>query len=260
MPVKRLSCGALLVVAVAASDPRPAFAQRWECYAFGPGETAAGAAARLTGRASDTHHERFQILDPATSRFVAKSRYARIRSGWLACAWTAGSGPVELSTASLVTTGGRRPLWIDRAGAGIEPDPLWYLVVLLVMASFGMYRFDRRWRQGRELAVPLTEFGEAVIREFERPLTPSRDCRPGIESRLRVRPHQRRVDVLLAPAAGRTYPNLSDHRKNVEYDLARVRQALGDEAFISESMRQRGKWVVLSFRAAIERHQQAGAM
>lgn len=260
MPVKRLSCGALLVVAVAAIGPRPAFAQRWDCYAFSPGETAADAAMRIAGRAGDSTHSRFQILDPAASEFVAKRRYDRIRPGWLACVWNSAGGPVELRTASAVTAGTAERLWIERALTEIQPDPLWYVVVLLLAASFGMYRFDRRWKLRRALTIPMTQFGEAVIREFERPLLPSRDSGPAIRSRLRVRPHRRRVEVLLAPAAGRTYPNLSDHRKNVEYDLERVRQVLGLESFVSESMRQRGEWVVLSFRAAAHRHHQAGAM
>ena len=82
-------------------------------------------------------------------------------------------------------------------------------------------------------------------------MTATRDPRPALKSRLRFKPYRSRLEVLLAPAVGRSYPNLSDHRKNVEYDVERVRHALGDTPFFSDSIRQRGEWVVLSFRKAV---------
>ena len=45
--------------------------------------------------------------------------------------------------------------------------------------------------------------------------------------------HASRLDILLAPGAGRRYPNLSDHRSNVEYDVQRVLTLLKDEPFVA---------------------------
>ena len=43
-----------------------------------------------------------------------------------------------------------------------------------------------------------------------------------VRSALRCNVRRSRFDVLLAPGQGRRYPNLMDHKKNVEYDVARV--------------------------------------
>ena len=233
---KRLRCVAVLVVGAAALAPRVVSAQQWVCYTIAAGETAAGAALRIAGNANARHHERFQIFDPSVSKFVAKSRYDRIRPGWVAC--TLGqSAPVHLGVAPTAT-------------AGQRPHPFLIVPILLLAMSFGLYEFDRRWRLRREAIIDMTQFGQSVIREFERPLVQSRDPRPALKSQLRFKPYRSRLEVLLAPAVGRSYPNLSDHRKNVEYDIERVRHALGDTPFVNDSIRQRGEWVVLSFRKA----------
>ena len=94
----------------------------------------------------------------------------------------------------------------------------------------------------------MTLFGERFIREFERPLLrPGSDAR-ALESRLRFIPRQRRLDILLAPRNGHTYPNLSDHRTNVEYDVGRVLQRLKDERFVSERLSVQGRWVIVRCR------------
>ena len=130
------------------------------------------------------------------------------------------------------------------------PHPFLIVPILLLVMSLGLYEFDRRWRYRRAAIIDMTQFGQLVIREFEKPLVQSRDPRPALKSQLRFKPYRSRLEVLLAPAMGRSYPNLSDHRKNVEYDMERVRHALGDTPFVSDSIRQRGEWVVLSFRKA----------
>lgn len=236
MTTKRLRCAALLVVGAAALAPRVASAQQWVCYSFAAGETAAGAARRIAGDANARHLERFQIFDPSVSKFVAKSRYDRIRQGWVAC--TLGQGAPPQLGAAATSTAVRRP------------HPFLMVPILLLAMSFGLYEFDRRWRRRRAAIIDMTQFGQLVIREFERPLVQSRDPRPALKSQLRFTPYRSRLEVLLAPAMGRSYPNLSDHRKNVEYDMERVRHALGDTPFVSDSMQQRGEWVVLAFRKA----------
>ena len=236
MTTKRLRCAALLVVGAAALAPRVASAQQWVCHSFAPGETAAGAARRIAGDAKARHQERFQIFDPSVSKFVAKNRYGRIRPGWVAC--TLGqSAPVHLGAAATPT-------------AVRRPHPLLIVPILLLAMSFGLYEFDRRWRRRRAAIIDMAQFGRLVIREFEKPLVQPRDPRPALKSQLRFKPYRSRLEVLLAPAVGRSYPNLSDHRKNVEYDMERVQHVLGDTPFVSDSIRQRGEWVVLSFRKA----------
>ena len=104
----------------------------------------------------------------------------------------------------------------------------------------------------------MTRFGEAFVREFERPLIESRAPARALRSRLRFRPHQGQVEVLLAPAHERSYPNLSDHRNNVAYDTQRVLQALRNPPFVSGAPHQRGEWVVIPFQLKV-REKQEGA-
>lgn len=239
---------------VFAFEPRAAFAQQWVCYPLAVGETAARAAARVAGDARSMYGQRFQILDPTTSQFVSKSRYGRIGPGWLACTWNARGGALQLvNLAPTVRNVAPRPPWAERALGELRPDSLWYSLVLLLLIPVGAYEITRRWRERQAAIAVMTRFGQSVIREFERPLQHPRDSAPALRSRLRLKPHRNRLEVLLAPAAGRTYPNLWDHRKNVEYDIERVRHTLGNELFVSDSMRQRGGWVVLSFRATRNR-------
>jgi hypothetical protein len=260
VPTKRLRCLTLLVVAGFAVSTRVAVAQEWVCYSFLPGETAAAAAVRIAGHAKHEQHEGFQILDPSVSKFVAKSRYDRIHAGWLACTWNISGRPAQLSVARSPAAGvAPNPFWIQRALAGVRPDPLWYVLVMALMGSFAVYKVARGWDQRQAAIGTMTQFGKSVIQEFERPLTQLRDPLPVLRSRLRVKPYRNRVEVFLAPAPGRSYPNLRDHRKNVEYDMERVRRVLDDDTFVSDSMRQRGEWVVLSFRAT-GHQKQAGVM
>jgi len=62
---------------------------------------------------------------------------------------------------------------------------------------------------------------------------------------VRVKPQQRRLEILLAPQGRRTYPNLLDHRTNVEYDVGRVIRALKDERFLPEQLSAQGRWVIV---------------
>ena len=227
-----------------------ASAQQWRCYPFLQGENAAGAAARIAGDAGA-----FEILDLSLSRFVPKNRYGRIRSSWVACTWVTQQSSARMQNAVV------RPL---QRSWDIQPDPLWYWLVLLLATPWGAFEVNRRLKTRRAVIAVMTQFGHAIVQEFERPLVQSRDTRRALRSRLRFQPFRNRFQVLLAPAAGRSYPNLSDHKKNVEYDIERVRQILGDTPYVNDSMRQRGDWVVLGFRATVQgpglktRQQKAG--
>ena len=65
-------------------------------------------------------------------------------------------------------------------------------------------------------------------------------------------PHRARLDILIAPGGGRHYPNLADHRKNVEYDVERITQCLRDETFLGGPIYAQGPWVVIPFQLKAE--------
>jgi len=225
--------GALLIVVALAASPS-LWAQQWTCYAILPGDTAAHAAARITGSADTRHQPWFQIVDPAKAGFVAKTRYDHIRPGWRACVVTASVPGV--------------PRTVPAVATGRAFDPLWIAAVLILVIPFAGYAADRYFQDRQAVIGVMTQFGEAFVREFERPLIESRAPARALRSRLRFRPHQGQVEVLLAPAGGRRYPNLSDHRKNVAYDTERVLRSLRNPPVVSGAPLQRGEWVVLPFQ------------
>ena len=93
----------------------------------------------------------------------------------------------------------------------------------------------------------MGQFAYLFVREFERPLL-RHAAEPAIKAHLRVSPYRGRLEICLAPGNGRRYPNLSDHRKNVEYDVDRVLSAMADESFVCGRLRMREGWVVVPFR------------
>ena len=78
----------------------------------------------------------------------------------------------------------------------------------------------------------MRHFADRFVREFERPLIQQHAAERPVRSRVRLQPARTRFDILLAPGTGRRYPNLSDHKQNVEYDVARVLHVLADESFV----------------------------
>jgi hypothetical protein len=106
----------------------------------------------------------------------------------------------------------------------------------------------RRRDEWRVTAVVMRGFGKRFVNEFERPLFRRHTGDPVIHSRLRVAARRRRLDILVAPSAGRSYPNLADHRNNVEYDVERILAQLGDRQFVHGPLHAEGDWVVIPFR------------
>jgi hypothetical protein len=204
-------------------------------------ETAAQVAKRITGAAENQRERWFQILDPAANRFVAKSQYPRIQAGWQAC----------IVSAPLAHEAAREPL--EWSAALRSPLVLWSALVLAVaMIASGV----RDYVRARTAA--LKQFGERFVQEFDRPLVRSRTFEPAVEARLRVRPHRARVEVFLAPRAGRPYPNLVDHRQNVEYDVERVLRVLEDQRFVHGPLYAQGRWVVLPLQFQVNPQQAGG--
>lgn len=126
---------------------------------------------------------------------------------------------------------------------------LWGVLVALIAIAIhetGEYVIDRH-----AVLRLMAAFGERFVQEFDRPLVRSRPSERVIDSRLRFNPHRSRVEVLIAPREGRVYPNLADHRKNVEYDVSRVLQTMKDPPFVPEPMYAQGRWVVVPFQLRI---------
>jgi hypothetical protein len=247
--MKRTIPRTLVVVFCLSAASSPAAAQRLACVSIKPGETASAVARRITGDAANRHAPWFQVLTPDTSRFVDKSLYDQVRPGWRACVVSEPANtesrvlvgaPVDARTPRLSTASAR-----GAAARGSTIVLLAAVIVVLLTTWSGVCRYlDARQRVLDE----MQRFGETFILEFERPLVqPDRRERP-IRSRLRASPERRQLEILLAPNGRYRYPNLSDHKKNVEYDLTRVLQLLSDQPFVCRPMYARGRWVVVPFQ------------
>ena len=58
---------------------------------------------------------------------------------------------------------------------------------------------------------------------------------------------EQQLEILIAPGPGHHYPNLADHKHNVEYDINRVIGVLGN-CELSRPPRAEGKWVVVTIK------------
>ena len=220
------------------------------CTPIRPGETAPQVAKRITGEANGAGESWFQIVDPATSHFVPKERYGYVRSGWPACVATALPAVAAPSVGSNASTWSRHlQTAYDDVVRLIEfPDSdlgLW--LVLLALIAIATHSADHYFRDREQVLKVMQQFSQKFVREFERPLAAGDASVRPIQSKLRFALHASRVDILITPGAGRRYPNLTDHRHNVEYDLRRVLNVLRDEPFVNGRPYMDGRWVVLPF-------------
>ena len=226
------------------------FAQPYFCTAIRPGETAPQVARRITGEATGARESWFQIVDPATSRFVPKARYGYVHAGWRACVAT---GLPEVAPPITTNASSDWMRHVRRAYDDVirliqSPDAdlgLW--VVLLALIAIATHSADHYFRDRDEVLRVMQQFSQKFVREFERPLVGGDLSVRPIQSRLRFAPHASRLDILIAPGAGHRYPNLMDHRKNVEYDLQRILNVLSAEPFVNGRPYMDGPWVVLPF-------------
>jgi hypothetical protein len=258
-----IATGSLAVERPALARPSgvPGRGEQLSCYAIRSGETAARLALRFTGSAGNRSQPWFQIVNPATGTFIPKSRYSVIQSGWHVCVATdrlrRGSTPPQDSLASSA------PPALAPAAAIEETTPidfsfLWWGAPVFVVVSGFVLAWARKGIDERRARLDIMkEFGDRFICEFDRPLCRS-PAGPSIKSRLRFAPGRQRLEILLAPGDGRTYPNLVDHRKNMEYDVARVLRHLKDERFINDPLHAEGSWVVIPCRLYSDRQQEGG--
>ena len=251
------SSRALPFVLIVTTALASASAQTLACYPIRPGDTAARLARQLTGNADNRHQPWFQIVEP-WSETVDLQTQLQPYSGWLARVRRNRADTRFLSAVRLSRDGNLRGRYVTRARAAlpvIDWRILWW-AVLLVMTSTGAFTWvsTRRYLDRRQLLVAcMTAFGMRFVNEFERPLFRNRPADAVSRSRLRLVPRRRRLEILLAPPAGRTYPNLVDHRMNVEYDVDRIVTILDDGRFVNAPLYSDGEWVVIPFHMARNR-------
>lgn len=229
MHVTLIALCTAFVLAGSAAQAAPAV-PRFLCYPVMPGDTAAAISHRLTRDPQSWRGSSFQFFDPAAARFVPKSNYGYLHRGWQACV-----------AESLLAR--REPL-------SLVPDAMgwWALVLACGAAGALLLALQSSLEQRSVTSRALETFGTAFIREFERPLLDERNPGPSLRTRLALSPEKRRLEVLLAPAEGRRYPNLADHRANLEYDVRRVVNFLHDRRFACGPLRASGLWVAIPFQ------------
>lgn len=248
-----------VVLLLLCAPPARVAAQQFVCWPIAAGDTASSLARRLTGKADAAYGLAFQIRDPARRMFVPKSHYQRLQSDWQACI---APGPVpktqvvyapvvELAAAAMVP--GRpiattpqalvsAPLTLARADR-TPANPFAattaaiLLIVLLSVVAGSLTR--------RPIPPSVRRAGENFITVFARPLIDASSGVPPIHTRLRFRRRKQQLEIFIAPGPGRRYPNLADHKKNVEYDVDRVMRVFGNHV-LSRPPRAAGKWVVVT--------------
>jgi hypothetical protein len=252
------------------------------------------AARRMTGNGRNAYQAWFQIMN-ASSRFVPKSQYDHIHAGWRACVNTLaipsvfsnanhgkqseaadvseaprGSDVPEVLTAppALASPGGPGGPGGNDAGdglhsaaadvfrrlEGVDLTMLW-ICAAMVVPWLGWRTVDDYLARRMTASVVAGAFVDRFVDEFERPLVRYDAGERPVRARFRCGARLRRFDILLAPGEGRRYPNLSDHKKNVEYDVARVMHVLADDSVVSGVPYTQAGWIVVPFRFAADRKQ-----
>lgn len=274
--LRRLPTVVFLLVCVALTCVQaPAFAQsdsarlsqQFMCWPIARGETATELSRRLTGSAARAWADAFQIRDPVRKMFVPKSRYRQLSTGWQACVAT---GPlrttprayapvVALAAEAIVPDEPRitaKPLAL---GFGAVPasaveSPV-DVVFAAVAGGLALLMFAFSFAALKPLgasAIPpvMQRAGEEFVAAFARPLVDSSSNAPPIRTRLRFIPRKHQLEISIAPGPGRRYPNLVDHKRNLEYDVARVMRLLGAQFVVGDRLRAAGRWVVVPIRVA----------
>jgi hypothetical protein len=212
------------------------------CFGTRPGETAPEIARRLTGSANNVDELWFQIYDPASNRFLPKAEYGALQPGWRACLLAARIDSAELPR----QVAPEHDAYDSRIRRVADMPEAWWALSCLVAVLVTWETLAVRFAPSRTaLVTAMTGFGHRFVGEFERPLRRAGSTTLPLDSRLRPQPARRRLDILLAPHVGRSYPNLADHRTNVEYDVGRVMRQLGDNRFVAERLFTNGRWVVV---------------
>ena len=239
--------------------PSLAHAQRFVCSPIGPRDTATSLARRLTGSAAAAYDHAFQIRDPVRQMFVPKSHYQRLQSDWQACI---ASGPVRTTpvafapevevamsaagpgeTASPAPALASAPLTVHAGALPNIPYTATIGAALLVIGLLSAVTGSLP----RPMPAAVRRAGENFVRVFAEPLVDPSSDGPPIHARFRFARRTQQLEISLAPGPGHRYPNLADHKYNLEYDVDRVMQILRN-VVVSAPPRAAGKWVVVAIR------------
>ena len=104
----------------------------------------------------------------------------------------------------------------------------------------------------RPMPPSVRRDGENFVTVFARPLIDESSRAAPIQTRLRYRRRRQQLEIFIAPGAGHRYPNLTDHKKNLEYDVDRVMEILGNHQ-LSKPLQAKGKWVVVTIEERLSR-------
>lgn len=235
---------ALPFVVIATVACSSVYAQHLTCYPIKPGETAARLAGRLTGDPRNRHEPWFQIVVPGIERAVPKREYEHIHAGWHVCVAT--ERLIGLARPSAYPPAPRASEGLVHIGP--TPQVIALLALLLSGAICTWIVAARHVAARRVMVDAMRTFGNKFVDEFERPLFRKEPTDSVVNFRLRFVPRRRQLEIRVAPGAGRTYPNLADHKKNVEYDVTRIVTHLDDGQFVNDRLYADGEWVVIPFR------------
>jgi hypothetical protein len=190
---------------------------------------------------------------------VPKSQYQRLQSDWQACVapepvtkTPLAYAPVVDLAASAIAPGqpaslASAPLILAGAGGPVTGIPfaapitaVLSLILIVLSAAAGSLTL-------RPIPSSVRRAGEDFVTVFARPLIDPSSAVPPIQARLRFARRRQQLDIFIAPGPGHRYPNLADHKKNVEYDVDRVIRVLGN-CELCRPPRAEGKWVVVSIK------------
>ena len=220
--------------------PPGAQAQNFVCWPIARGDTASGLALRLMGNPDRAYSDAFQIRDPSRRMFVPKSHYQRLSADWQVCVARAAVKSQLLAPAPVVASAERSP---DDVQAAVKIAVAVWLMLLTGLAAAVLVA-------ARPIPPVMQRAGQKFINEFARPLIDPSSRVPPIAVRLRFVRRAQHLEISIAPGEGRRYPNLVDHKRNVEYDVNRVMRLLGSRFVVSDHVRAAGKWVVVRIRLA----------
>lgn len=248
-----------MVFLLLCTAPVGAEAQQFVCSPIVRGDTASGLARRLTGNAAAAYSDAFQIKDPMRRRFVPKSRYSRLSTDWQACvarkpvrSIPLARAPVAVQPATFhtippiaISPSMASSKLITRADVGFAVTigaTVWLMLVMFsAMAGYA---------SASPIPPPMQRAAEDFIRVFARPLVDPMSGVAPIAVRLRFVRRVQQLEICIAPSGGRRYPNLTDHKKNVEYDVNRVGRIVGAHRVVIDRLRAEGKWVIVPIRLA----------
>ena len=281
----RTACLASQMLFALTLTASPALAQSLVCHPIRRGESAGQAARRVTGDSRNAFRASFQIMN-AAARFIPKSQYNRIRPGWRACLVrpsapspapnaprpdppailavaesVTGVGDIDRSDEAEEVNKAQTPLAVALAppiAAAISAPlsarrignmdlTLVWLATAIALPWFGLQVVDAYLTRRRTAMVLTQHFAARFIAEFERPLARYDDTEPPVKTRVRTA-RRGRFEIMIAPGPGRRYPNLTDHKRNVAYDVSRVLAVLDDHFFVDGAPYAQAEWVVVPFQ------------